>query len=123
MNQLVLKTLLHQIGVDPTVVDNGAKAVAAWDAQEWDVILMDVQMPELDGPSGARIIRQREPAEGRARTPIIALTANAMSHQVAEYLACGMDGFVAKPIEIGRLFAALRVVLGESDEAPASEVA
>ena len=123
VNQLVLKTLLHQIGVDPTVVDNGAKAVAAWEAQEWDVILMDVQMPELDGPSGARIIRQREPAEGRARTPIIALTANAMSHQVAEYLACGMDGFVAKPIEIGRLFAALRVVLGESDEAPASEVA
>ena len=111
VNQLVLKTLLHQIGVDPVIVANGELAVAAWAREDWDVILMDVQMPEMDGPTATGIIRAREAAEGRARTPIIALTANAMAHQVAEYTDAGMDGFVAKPIEVGRLFAALQAVL------------
>ncbi|WP_310539388.1 ATP-binding protein [Phenylobacterium sp.] len=115
VNQLVLKTLLHQIGVDPVIVENGKLAVEAWARQDWDVILMDVQMPEMDGPTATGIIRTREAAEGRPRTPIIALTANAMAHQVAEYTEAGMDGFVAKPIEVGRLFAALQAVL----EAPA----
>ena len=116
VNQLVLKTLLHQIGVDPTVVDNGEDAVVAWETETWDLILMDVQMPRMDGPTATRRIRQLEVELGRERTPIIALTANAMSHQVAEYAAVGMDGFVAKPIEIGRLFAAMREALGEGDE-------
>ena len=57
------------------------------------------------------IIRAREIAEDRQRTPIIALTANAMAHQVAEYLGSGMDSFVPKPIEVGRLFEALQQVL------------
>jgi len=119
VNQLVLKTLLHQIGVDPTVVDNGEDAVSAWENETWDLILMDIQMPRMDGPAATRRIRQLEAALGRDRTPIIALTANAMSHQVAEYAAIGMDGFVAKPIEIGRLFSAMRDALGEvaADEA------
>ena len=63
-------------------------------------MLMDVQMPRMDGPTATRFIRERELAQGRRRTPIIALTANAMTHQVKEYLAAGMDGFVAKPIEV-----------------------
>ncbi|RYF95049.1 MAG: response regulator [Caulobacteraceae bacterium] len=111
VNQLVLKTLLHQVGIDPVVVADGGEAIAAWEAETWDVILMDVQMPLVDGPTAARAIRAREAATGRARTPIIALTANAMSHQVAEYREAGMDGFVAKPIEVGRLFAALEAAL------------
>ncbi len=111
VNQLVLKTLLHQVGIDPVVVADGAEAIAAWEAETWDVILMDVQMPQVDGPTATREIRRREAATGRARTPIIALTANAMSHQVAEYREAGMDGFVAKPIEVGRLFAALDAAL------------
>ena len=111
VNQLVLKTLLHQIGVDPTVVDNGEDPVAAWENEPWDLILMDIQMPRMDGPTATRRIRQLEASLGRDRTPIIALTANAMSHQVAEYAAIGMDGFVAKPIEIGRLFAAMQEAL------------
>ncbi|CAN5492252.1 hypothetical protein BH10PSE5_BH10PSE5_00160 [soil metagenome] len=122
VNQLVLKTLLHQIGVAPLIVENGKLAVEAWAREAWDVILMDVQMPEMDGPTAAAIIRTREAAEGRARTPIIALTANAMAHQVAEYAEAGMDGFVAKPIEVGRLFAALEAVLevqAETDESKA----
>ena len=119
VNQLVLKTLMHQVGIDPVVVTDGAQAIAAWEAEDWDVILMDVQMPQVDGPTATRAIRAREQATGRPRTPIIALTANAMSHQVAEYREAGMDGFVAKPIEVGRLFAALEAALNPAvlDEA------
>ena len=117
---MVLKTLLHQIGIDPVVVENGLQVVEAWAREPWDVILMDVQMPEMDGPTAAAIIRAREVAEDRARTPIIALTANAMAHQVAEYLGSGMDSFVPKPIEVGRLFEALQQVL---EDQPAVRVA
>jgi signal transduction histidine kinase/ActR/RegA family two-component response regulator len=107
VNQLVLKTLLHQMGVDPTVVDNGEQAVKAWEDGEWDVILMDVQMPVMDGITATSIIRNREADLDRARTPIIALTANAMSHQVDQYMTAGMDGHVAKPIQAAELFEAL----------------
>ena len=115
VNRLVLRTLLSQVGVEPLIVETGLQAVEAWAREPWDVILMDVQMPEMDGPTATGVIRAREAAEGRARTPIVALTANAMSHQVAEYRACGMDGFVAKPIEAARLFAALQQALDESE--------
>jgi PAS domain S-box-containing protein len=121
INQLVLKTLLGQFGVDCTFVGDGVDAVAAWESDRWDVILMDVQMPRMDGPTATRFIRDRERAQGRPRTPIIALTANAMTHQVNEYRASGMDGFVAKPIEVGRLIEALHEALAETapDEAAA----
>jgi PAS domain S-box-containing protein len=114
MNQLVLKALLAQIGVEPVMVSDGVDAVAAWESGDWDVILMDVQMPRMDGPTAARFIRERELAQRRRRTPIVALTANAMTHQVNDYLAAGMDGFVAKPIEVERLFAALEAALSVS---------
>jgi two-component system, sensor histidine kinase len=107
VNQLVLKTLLHQMGVDPTVVENGQLAVAAWEDGEWDVILMDIQMPVMDGLTATSQIRARELATGRARTPVVALTANAMSHQVEQYIAAGMDGHVAKPIQAVELFETL----------------
>jgi PAS domain S-box-containing protein len=111
VNQLVLKTLLHQAGVEPHVVSDGAEALSAWRAQPWDLVLMDMQMPVLDGPSATRRIREEEQATGRARTPIVALTANAMAHQVEEYMALGMDGFVAKPIDVQRLFEVIERVL------------
>ena len=74
---------------------------------------MDAQMPVLDGLEATRQIRENERAEGRRRTPIIALTANAMSHQLAAYRDAGMDDVVAKPIEVGRLYAALEVGSGQ----------
>lgn len=110
-NQLVLKTLLDQVGIQPMFVANGLQAVAAWEAGDFDVILMDVQMPELDGPGATEIIRRKEVGSGRRRTPIIGLTANAMSHQVEQYLAVGMDGVVTKPIDITKLFEALAAVV------------
>jgi CheY-like chemotaxis protein len=68
---------------------------------------MDVQMPVMDGIDAARLIRSREVESGRPRTPIIALTANAMAHQVDDYAAASMDGHVAKPIDARALFEAL----------------
>jgi signal transduction histidine kinase/ActR/RegA family two-component response regulator len=122
VNQLVLKTLLHQIGVEPMVVADGAAALQAWEAGHWDAILMDVQMPVMDGPTATRQIRVLEAQTGRRRTPIIALTANAMSHHVAEYLAAGMDDHVAKPIEASRLFQALQAAIdGPKTEQPVAK--
>jgi CheY-like chemotaxis protein len=89
------------------VVGDGRACVEAWAAEPWDLILMDVQMPVMDGPSATRAIRAAEAERGLPRTPIIALTANAMAHQLAEYREAGMDGHVAKPIEAASLFAAI----------------
>jgi signal transduction histidine kinase len=106
-NQLVLKTLLHSLGLVPTLVDNGALAVEACMREAFDIVLMDIQMPQMDGVSATREIRRREAEAGVAPTPIVALSANAMKHQVAEYLAAGMDAHLAKPIEIDKLYATL----------------
>jgi PAS domain S-box-containing protein len=122
VNQLVLKTLLGQVGVEPVMVFDGQAAVEAWARESWDLILMDVQMPVMDGPAAVAEIRAREAAEGRVRTPIVALTANAMEHQVSAYLSGGMDGYVAKPIEAARLFAALQAAL-DSQPQPRVEAA
>ena len=118
VNQLVLKTLLHQMGVEPTVVDNGQLAVQAWETGDWDVILMDIQMPVMDGLSATAKIRAGEAATGRPRTPVVALTANAMSHHVDQYAAAGMDGHVAKPIQAAELFAALTRAAAPDEVAP-----
>jgi CheY-like chemotaxis protein len=85
--------------------------VAAWRQGGWDLVLMDVCMPRMDGPAAARAIRAEEAARGLSPTPIVALTANALAHQVADYRAAGMDGFVAKPIEAARLFEAVAAAL------------
>jgi len=113
VNQLVLRTLLQQAGLDPMIVADGQAALDAWREQPWDVVLMDVQMPIMDGPTATRAIRAEEAASGRARTPILALTANAMSHQVEEYAAAGMDGLIAKPIRVDDLFGALHALLDQ----------
>lgn len=115
VNRLVLRTLLGQFGVEPTIVENGAQAVEAWLDHRWDIVLMDIQMPVLDGFGAARAIREREAALGLPRVPIIALTANAMPHQREECLAHGMDAVVAKPIDVRALISAIEAV-GRPDE-------
>ncbi|HEY8003031.1 MAG TPA: ATP-binding protein [Phenylobacterium sp.] len=123
MNQLVLKTLLEQVGVQAVMVGNGREAVEAWAREPWDLILMDVQMPEMDGPTAAGVIRARERTEGRARTPIVALTANAMAHQVAEYRQADMDDFVAKPIEAAQLYRVIQAAFDKAQPNAASAAA
>jgi signal transduction histidine kinase/AmiR/NasT family two-component response regulator len=117
MNRLVLRTLLEPFGVVPHLVSNGEEAVAAWETGDWRVILMDVQMPRMDGPTATRLIREREAERGLPRTPIIALTANAMSHHAEEYLACGMDEVVAKPLNIAELIHAIERVRQKAEDA------
>ena len=106
-NQLVLSTLLGAMGLQPYIVANGQEAVDAWQREPWDLILMDVQMPVLDGRAATRSIRALERIGGLRHTPIIGLTANAMQHQLEEYAACGMDSVVSKPIDIRALMEAI----------------
>ncbi|WP_240609463.1 ATP-binding protein [Phenylobacterium deserti] len=110
-NQQVLAAVMESLGISIDIVSDGEKAVEAWGVCDYDLILMDIQMPVMDGITAAREIRAAEARTGRARTPIVALTANALSHQVAEYLAAGMDNHVAKPIEIAKLYEAISTTL------------
>jgi CheY-like chemotaxis protein len=123
VNRLVLKTFLAQLDIEPTIVEDGARALQAWRDGEWDVILMDVQMPVMDGVAATRAIRTLEHQTGRRRTPIVALTANAMSHQLAEYQAAEMDACVSKPLRVAELFATLERVLSAAEEPPRAAVA
>ena len=110
-NQQVLAAVMESLGIDIHIVPDGKQAVEAWTDCEYDLILMDIQMPVMDGICAAREIRAAERDTGRTRTPILALTANALSHQVEEYMAAGMDGHVAKPIEIAKLYEAISIAL------------
>jgi CheY-like chemotaxis protein len=118
-NQIVLKTLLAIAGIAPWIVEDGREALAAWELQAWDVVLMDIQMPGMNGIEATRAIRLREVETGRPRTPIIAVTANAMTHQVTEYEAAGMDAVVAKPIDLAKLLDAMEQALAPNGAAPA----
>ena len=114
-NQKVLAALLTPLQPDLHMVDDGRQAVEAWRSGDYDAILMDIHMPVMDGVDATRQIRAEEAAAGRPRIPILAVTADAMSHQVAAFLAAGMDDHVAKPVELAKLHAAiLRAVAGRA---------
>ncbi len=105
VNQKVALRLLDQLGYSADVVSNGLEALAALERQPYDVVLMDVQMPELDGLDATRRIRRRWNPEERPH--IVAMTANAMPEDREACLAAGMDDYVAKPIRPEELVAAL----------------
>ncbi|MHB0957876.1 MAG: hybrid sensor histidine kinase/response regulator [Pirellulaceae bacterium] len=111
VNQKLAIALLQEQGHHVTVAHNGREAVAAFEAERFDVILMDVQMPEMDGLEATAAIRRREASTGR-RVPIVAMTAYALKGDRERCLQAGMDGYVAKPIRaqelldtVARLFA------------------
>ena len=106
-NQLILKTLLQAFEVTLVLVENGQLAVEAWQNEPFDLVLMDIQMPQLDGVDATRRIRALENELGRSRTPIVAVTANVMAHQLQEYERAGMDGYVQKPIQLEELCEAI----------------
>jgi len=110
-NQLILRAMLAPLGVELSLVGNGAAAVEAFGVGRFDLILMDVQMPRMDGLAATAEIRRIERVAGRPATPIIALTANVMRHQIDQYRAAGMDGHVAKPIELTALARAIDAAL------------
>lgn len=98
-NRLVLHHLLKRYPLEMTMVENGVEAVSACRERPFDLILMDVNMPVMGGLEAVTLIRAHEQEEGRAPSPVIALTANAMTHQVEDYLRRGVDGHVAKPVK------------------------
>ncbi len=109
-NQKLAVGLLKKWGHNVTVANNGAEAVRISRERVFDLILMDVQMPELDGLQATAAIRERERQSGR-HTPIIAMTAHAMKGDREKCLAAGMDGYVAKPIRFRELQAAIDQVV------------
>jgi CheY-like chemotaxis protein len=102
----VIALLLERLGHHAQVVGDGKLAVDAAEDRRFDVILMDVQMPEMDGYQATAAIREREAASA-CRTPIVALTANAMARDVDSCLQSGMDDHLAKPVRLDDLAAIL----------------
>ena len=108
INQLVVKQLLTSINVELTVVQNGREALRLTSEEQFDLILMDVQMPTMDGLEATQRIRDRERVMEQEATPLVMLTANVMEHQLSKYKAVGADGVIAKPINEQELFDSVR---------------
>ncbi|MFN3647057.1 MAG: PAS domain S-box protein [Gemmobacter sp.] len=106
-NRLILKAMLGVLGVSVTMVEDGAKAVSAWQPGAFDVLLLDISMPELDGIAALAAIRARAAAAHAPMPPAVAVTANAMTHQIEGYYAAGFDGYVGKPFRRDELCATL----------------
>ncbi len=103
VNALVVEAMLRDAGLEVDLVENGAQAVQHWEASSPDLLLMDCQMPELDGFAATREIREREQRQGRSRVPIVALTANAHESDRERCFAAGMDEHLAKPFRAREL--------------------
>jgi two-component system, sensor histidine kinase len=111
INQLLAKTLLTRRGHEVTTAANGRQAIQQWQEKQFDLILMDEQMPEMGGVEAARYIRGRETESGRKRTPIVALTASAMAGDRERFLAAGMDSYLAKPFNEEQLYGAITALV------------
>ena len=113
MNQKLAVALLKKAGYTVDAVDNGRLAVEAANRRAYDLILMDVQMPEMDGFEATKVIRRKQ--EGKKCPPIVAMTAHAMKGDREKCLQAGMDDYLAKPIEPQELFDAIAKWTGASD--------
>ena len=113
VNQKVISHLLKQLGCVVVIAHDGREAIKAYMMQHFDTVLMDMRMPEMDGLEATRQIRDHERAKEKAKTPIIALTANATTEDREMCLNAGMDDFLSKPITLDKLqrtLAAIKVV-------------
>jgi len=117
VNQMVVEKWLTNRGWDVTIVGNGKDALEILNREEFDLILMDIQMPKMDGLTTTKIIRELE--QGRSRhIPIIALTAHAMEGDKDRFLAAGMDGYVAKPLNSKQLYATIEACVAAHPQHP-----
>ncbi|MCU7905120.1 MAG: response regulator [Candidatus Thiodiazotropha sp. (ex Epidulcina cf. delphinae)] len=108
VNQAVVKKMLEKAGLSPITANDGAEAMDALHEEQFDVVLMDCQMPRMDGYEATEAIRERETKQGLMRTPVIAMTANAMSGDRERCLAVGMDDYLSKPVKPAQLENMLR---------------
>ena len=105
VNQLLARRILERLGCEVVLAVNGLEAVQRACSERFDLVLMDCQMPELDGLGATRAIRQWERREGRAPLSIIAVTASAFAEDVSRCLAAGMDAVLTKPFKPAQLAA------------------
>jgi signal transduction histidine kinase/CheY-like chemotaxis protein len=120
VNQTLAVHLLEKRGYIVSVAGNGLLAVAAVDKEDFDVVLMDVQMPEMDGFEATTAIREKEKSTG-VHIPIIAMTAHALKGDEERCLSVGMDAYISKPIRTNELFATIERLLGNGNEVGATD--
>ena len=108
LNRLFLSDLLKMHEINPTEVTNGTEAVQEWQENDYDIILMDIQMPDLSGIDATKIIRQKEKEQGLPKTPIIAVTAYGTKQAQHACIEAGMDGYIPKPVDITALLDLIR---------------
>jgi signal transduction histidine kinase/CheY-like chemotaxis protein len=114
INQRVISALLRKLGARFEVVENGRLALARFEAREWDLVLMDVQMPEMDGTEATRSIRAWE-LSGDHYTPVLALTAHALGEELRAFLEAGFDGCLTKPVRFDVLIRAIEQHAGRRE--------
>ncbi|MGZ4832261.1 MAG: response regulator, partial [Terriglobales bacterium] len=102
VNQLLIRRLLEKLGHAPELVSTGREAAAMAESGRFDLVFMDVQMPDMDGFAATAAIREREKASG-AHLPIFAMTAHAMKGDEERCLAAGMDGYISKPVNFSKV--------------------
>lgn len=116
VNQKLTRRVLEKLGHEVHVVDHGGKALEAVQQQPWDLVLMDCQMPVVDGFEATRMIRAYETRQSLDHTPIVAMTANAMAGDRAACLACGMDGYLSKPFSHQNLVAMINEHIASEEQ-------
>jgi CheY-like chemotaxis protein/HPt (histidine-containing phosphotransfer) domain-containing protein len=118
VNQKVACKMLERLGATVVVANNGREAIAELEHGAFDLVLMDCQMPEMDGYAATSTWRELERATGAARTPVVALTANALQGEREKCLAAGMDDYLSKPFSLTDLTKVLSRWLAPRPQAP-----
>jgi len=118
VNQFVAAGMLESLSCDVTLADDGQSGLSQWEQDEFDIVLMDIQMPVMDGVTAVKLMRQAEQHNNRVYTPVIALTANAMKGDPEKFMAAGMDDYLAKPVSLEEMHA----MLSEWFEPPAQSI-
>lgn len=116
VNQTLTVALLKKHGHLPEVVENGKQAVESWKQGQYDLILMDINMPEMDGIQAIKAIRRQEETRSLKPIPIIALTAHAMKGDREQFLLAGANGYVSKPIDREKLFQAMETAVKDTQQ-------
>jgi CheY-like chemotaxis protein len=114
INQTLQSILLNRLGYEVTLAENGVEGVEAFSLARFDMVMMDIQMPEMGGIEATQLIREMEKARFLKRTPIIAVTANALKGDRERYFEAGMDGYVSKPLSMDTLKAEIERVMAQA---------
>ena len=106
----VFAVMLQRAGYEVDLAEDGLKGVEMWEKGNYGLVLMDVQMPRMDGLEATRVIREKERTRG-GRTPIVAVTAYALHKDEEECLAAGMDAYISKPIDFKKCIAMINAMV------------